>query len=148
MPQPRPDAVFIPKLSWTSNDAPAAVSYGALVGTQENIFLLPRSGTATAGFTLSFQRTQGAPTVDDIERLVGDQAQPIAQLEAALSQSLPEWQTRCIFPVAQLSDFEIFKGWKLWLGVSALLQVGSESSVGLRVPNKDHLNELRQFYNK
>lgn len=146
MPQLRSDALLVPKVSWSQNDAPTAVSYGALVGTPENIILLPRSGTETAGFTLSFQWTQGAATVDDISRLVGDQNAPIATIEATLVQSLPDWQTRCVFPLAQLSRFEILKGWKLWLGVSAVLQVGSEPATALRVPNKTHLNEMRTLY--
>ena len=146
MPRLRPDALLVPKVSWTQNDAPAAVSYGALVGTLENIILLPRSGAETAGFTLSVQWRPGAATIEDISQLVGDQSAPIAQVEATLIQSLPSWQTRCIFPLAQLSRFEILKGWKLWLGVSAALQVGTEPATGLRVPNKTHLEEMRQFY--
>ncbi len=146
MPQLRPDALLIPKVSWTQSEAPAAVSYGALVGTLENIILLPRSGAATAGFTLSFQWTPGAATADDIARLVGDQAAPIAQIETTLIQSLPAWTNRCVFPLSQLSRFEILKGWKLWLGVSAVLQLGGEPATALRVPNKAHLNEMRQLY--
>jgi hypothetical protein len=146
MPFPRSDAVFVPKVSWTANNAPTAVSYGALVGTPTTILLLPRSGTETAGFTLRLQWTQGAATVDDIAAMVADANQPVAAIEAALVQSLPEWQTRCVFPVAQLTRFEILKGWKLWLGVSAVLQLGAEPAVALRVPNKAHLGELRQTY--
>ncbi|MBW2453791.1 MAG: hypothetical protein JRI68_04745 [Deltaproteobacteria bacterium] len=146
MPQLRPDALLVPKVSWTQNDAPAAVSYGALVGTPQHIILLPRTGTETAGFTLSFQWTPGAATADDIAQVVGDQAAPIGQIEQTLIQSLPAWQTRCAFPLDQLSRFEILKGWKLWLGVSAVLQIGNEPATALRVPNKTHLNELRQLY--
>ncbi len=146
MPQLRPDALLVPKVSWTQNDAPSAVSYGALVGTQEHLILLPRSGTETAGFTLSFQWTPGAATTDDIARLVGDHASPITQIETTLIQSLPAWTNRCVFPLAQRSRFEILKGWKLWLGVSAVVQIGSEPATALRVPDKTHLNEMRQFY--
>ncbi len=146
MPQLRPDALLVPKVSWTQNDSPAAVSYGALVGTPQQIILLPRSGTETAGFTLSFQWTAGAASEADIAQVVGDQAAPIGQIEQTLIQSLPAWQNRCVFPLDQLSRFEILKGWKLWLGVSAVLQLGNEPATALRVPTKAHLNEMRQLY--
>ena len=122
------------------------MSYGALVGTPQNIILLPRSGAETAGFTLSVQWRPGAATIEDIAQLVGDQTAPIAQIEATLIQTLPSWQTRCIFPLAQLSRFELLKGWKLWLGVSGVLQIGAEPATGLRVPDKTQLEEMRQFY--
>ncbi len=146
MPFPRSDAVFVPKVSWTANNAPTAVSYGALVGTPTTILLLPRSGTETAGFTLRLQWTQGGTTVEHIGQLVADTRQPIATVEATLIQGMPQWQGRCVFPIAQLTRFEILKGWKLWLGVSAVLQLGAEPAVALRVPNKAHLGELRQTY--
>lgn len=144
----RADALLVPKVSWTEASAPAAVTYGALVGTPNVIVLVPRGGTETAGFTLSLQWVQGAATLDDISRLVGDPSQPIANIEAALQQSLPQWTTRCVFPVTQLSRFEILSGWKLWLGVSAILQVGGESPMSVRVPDKSHLQEMRQMYGR
>jgi len=146
MPQLRPDALLVPKVSWTQNDAPSSVSYGALVGTPQHIILLPRSGTETAGFTLSFQWTTGAASTDDIARVVGDAAAPIGQIEQTLIQNLPPWQNRCVFVLDQLTRFEILKGWKLWLGVSAVLQMGNEPATAVRVPDKTHLNEMRQLY--
>lgn len=59
---------------------------------------------------------------------------------------MPQWHGRCVFPVAQLSRFEILEGWKLWLGVSAVLRVAGESPTSLRIPDMGHLEELRQMY--
>lgn len=146
MPKPRPDLVFIPKVSWTSNAAPAAVSYGALVATAQGIILLPQRGSETAGFELKLTWKEGGVTLADIERMVSDPAMPLHELEAALVAALPEWSTRCLFPVGEMARFDILSGWKLWLGVSAALQVGTESAIGLRIPNKAHLAELRQMY--
>ncbi len=146
MPRPRPDAVFIPKVSWTARNAPSTVAYGALVGTPSTIILLPRSGTETAGFTLTLQWSEGGVTADDIQRFLSDAERPLSEIEATLIDNLPEWQTRCVFPVAELSRLEVLSGWKLWLGLSAVLQVGEESPVSLRVANKAHLGELREMY--
>jgi hypothetical protein len=136
---------MIPKLSWAQTSSPA-VSYGMLVGTPGTLILLPRSGAETAGFTLTLRRLSGGVTVEGLAQLLGDATVPLAQVEAELVQGLPKWQTRCVFPVPELTRFEILRGWKLWLGVSAVLQIGSESPTSLRVPNKEHLEELRQMY--
>lgn len=138
--------VFVPKVSWTSNDAPSAVSYGALVGTPNYVFLLPRAGTETAGFTLKLQWSRDNP-LDDIAAVVHSE-NPLEQIESTLRDSLTEWSTRCEFPVAKMSRFEIFKGWKLWLGVSAALQVEGESAVGVRIKDKSQLEALRTLYGK
>jgi len=147
MPMLRPDVLMIPKVSWTEGTA-VAVTYGALVGTPNVIVLIPRSGTQEAGFTLKIQWLQRPATTDDIAQLVGDPSQPIANIEAALMQSLPQWNTRCVFPVHELSRFEVLRGWKLWLGVSGVLKVGDDAPTAIRVPNKSHLQELRQMYGK
>jgi hypothetical protein len=146
MPYPRPDALLIPKVSWAQTDTGTAVSYGALVGTRDTIFLLPRSGSETAGFTLSLKWLRGGVTVEGLAQLLGDPAMPLAQVEAEIIRNLPAWQMRCTFSVPQLTRFEILHGWKLGLGVSAILQVASESPTSLRVPNKEHLKEMRQMY--
>lgn len=146
MPRPRPDLLFIPKVSWTARNAPTAVAYGALVGTPATIILLPRSGTETAGFTLRLQWIEGGVTAADIETFVSDPQRPLSEIESTLIDNLPEWQTRCVFPVAELSRLEVFRGWKLWLGISAVVQVGEESPVSLRVANKTHLGEMREMY--
>jgi len=138
--------LFIPKVSWTERSSPAAVSYGALVGTANAIILLPRSGAETAGFTLTLQRMEGGVSIDDIEQLVTSPERSIAELEATLTENLPDWRTRCVFPLAELTRFEVFGGWKLWLGVSAALRVGEESPMALRIPNKRHLGEMREMY--
>jgi hypothetical protein len=137
--------LFIPKVSWTQG-ANAAVSYGALVGTPSSILLLPRSGTETAGFTLKLQWIPGAASSDDIWRFMCDPNQPIQQLESTLVQSMPQWQTRCVYPLAHLTRFEILSGWKLWLGVSVVMQVASEGPAAVRVPDKSHLEEMRTLY--
>lgn len=146
MPKPRPDLLFIPKVSWTVRSSPAQVTYGALVGTANTIILLPRSGTETAGFTLSLQWVKGGVSVDDIAQFVGNPNMPLAEIESTLVQNLPNWQTRCVFPLGELSRLEIFSGWKLWLGVSVVLQVGNESPVSIRVADKKHLAEMRAMY--
>jgi hypothetical protein len=146
MPKPRPDVLIIPKVSWTQGTTSTAVSYGSLVGTAGTVMLLPRSGAETAGFTLTLKRLSGGVTDESLTQLLGDPAVPLADVEAELIQGLPTWQTRCVFSVPQLTRFEILHGWKLWLGVSAILQVGSEPPLALRVPNKAQLEELRHMY--
>jgi len=146
MPKPRADLLFIPKVSWTQGTSRVAVSYGALVGTPTTIVLLPRSGAETAGFTLELTKLRGGATAEELEQFVADAGRPADATIAALIDKLPDWGTRCVFPVAEMSRFEVFGGWKLWLGVSAALRIGEEPPTALRVPNKQHLAEMREMY--
>jgi len=138
--------LFIPKVSWTERSSPAAVTYGAVVGTSNTIILLPRSGAESAGFTLTLRRMKDGVNVDDIAQFLASPDRPLAEIEATLIESLPDWQTRCVFPLRELTRLEVFGGWKLWLGVSAALRVGNESPMALRIPNKKHLGEMREMY--
>lgn len=148
MPRLRHDLHFVPSVSWTQGQMTAAVSYGSLVATSEVMMLLPRSGAETAGFALSLSWLSGAPTAEHMAHWLSDPTQHTPQLMHVLGSALPQWSTRLVFPLHELSRFEIMRGLKSLLGISIVLQCGPEEPVAIRMSSSTERDAVGAFYGR